>query len=664
MEIKTLQGSYVGLRSIKDEIGGIAIVDVGYLHGMIDRETNEVIMTFSNEPTIVDDFVIYYGDSIIKTVDEDGKVGKKTEKRFTIYDIEKKEFVVKDWMPAEQQNMGNYYDGRKYIVLQNPKDGKFHVFDTRNYRTEENSFEKSFDSAELVRQASYGPGYLALKSGDKYALFSTNKGLESEAVYDKIESQVRLLVLNEGGKYTIKSVGKDASIKTTHKTYDNILLKGSQVFCVSGKTTEIYMSEDYNWKLVASVPCDSLEQMYQLDDARGHHYIYQVRNGDKITLVKATAGFHNKTAPISLESLSFNEQGEPQVYDKIEHIGVINGLVDFYSLENDGKFGLFGIRSNSRSDLPNIKDFKLLDGMHDKIMRLGICSMHHVVCDGDKCDVVDFISGEKVLADVRVVGKIGDSTIIYEKDGKFGIGISASKGFVTDFGYDEIKYIDRGIFEVTKEGKKGLNYYTKPLVEPNYASIEFVRARYGEHILSNRLGERDVILKLKKLDNTYEAGILNEKNEYKSVTTKPYTELEVLNTIIVGKIGESVDILSYCGVGYATFPANVIIEQELNGCYYRIDGQWYFADSGSRFRKAEGRTYFEPHMHVRDDNPNGIVVINELEKAAFEEAVAELESVSPETMSAVLEELNEKSGAKERHPQLTMGVHPAMKNEE
>ena len=127
MEIKTLQGSYVNLERIEDESGDIAIVDVGYRHGMIDRETNEVIIIFSNEPTIVDNFVISYGDSIIKTVGKDGKVGKKTERRFTIYDIEKKEFVVKDWMPAEQQNMGNYYDGRKYIVLQNPKDGKFHV---------------------------------------------------------------------------------------------------------------------------------------------------------------------------------------------------------------------------------------------------------------------------------------------------------------------------------------------------------------------------------------------------------------------------------------------------------------------------------------------------------------------------------------------------------
>ena len=664
MEIKTLQGSYVSLGRIKDEIGDIVLATVDRQYGIIDTKTWEIITIFQYEPTVVDDFVIYYGDSRIKKVDEDNKVHIRVERCFTIYDAQKKEFVVKDWIPAEQQNMGNYYDGRKHIVLQNPKDGKFHVFDTRNYRTKENSFEKSFDSAELVRQASYGPGYLALKSGDKYALFSTDKGLESDAVYNRIESQGRLLVLNEGSKYTIKSVGKDASIETTHETYDDIRLKGSQVFCVSGNTTEIYMSEDYNWKLVASVPCDSLERMYRLDDARGHHYIYQVRNGDKIILAKATAGFHNKTAPISLESLSFNEQGEPQVYDKIEDIGVRKGLIHFYSLENDGKFGLFGIRSSDRYNIPNIKDFKVLDGMHDEIVPIGEFSMHYIVRDGDKCNVVEFISGETILADIRIVNKIGDSTLIYEKDGKFGIFRAVSEKPDIDFGYDEIKYVDRGIFKVTKEGKKGLNYYTKPLIGQNYMSIEFVRDQYGHHIFPNNLGEKDVILRLKRLDNTYEAGVIDEKNEYRAITKKPYSELEVLNAIIVCKTTKSVEILSYLGIEYATFPVDATIEQELNGCYYRRNGEWYFADSETHFSKNGSHTCFEPYTYVREDNPNGIVVISELEKAAFEEAVAELESVSPETMSAVLEELNKKSGAKERYQQLTIGVHPAMKNEE
>ena len=631
---------------IIEQIGDIGLVEMGQNEALINLYTGEVKGIFRGFPEKHDDFFILI---------EEGADKRGHANFITIYDAINEEYVVRRARLVEMQGINDSVGQRLSRILIEVAENEYRLFDIKNYHTKQNSFAKKIVSVEFV-----GDDHFVLSDGTKKAIYSTINGLMTDYDSDAISYKNGIAVLTKDGRDSIKPI-ESVNIKTesesyakiNHASYNVILCQKDLNPDSRGEFTyEVYAGNENlyrTWSFLGAIKCEDIAVLDTNTLDRGQkHCLFKVKNNGKWTLKAGVSSLN-----ISDKSFKLTDVSSLQ-FDSVESIDNETWL-----LEANGKFGL--CKLNIDDERKKAEPY-IVEPIYDRIENVKRTNFALLYTNGE-CSIINLRAKKVVASDIESAIITDTNSVIYKKGGKFEILYIDGK--IQD-GFDNVKYLGNDLYLVTKNNMQGVLYGDSYKIELQYVSIDLVPT-------PDYIEPKPIMLKLGKPDGTYELVqiVFDQYGECicGKISENSFNEFKFFDRFIACISDEKVEIYDYRGHLKGTYAAaddveEIIVEQCMRKNYgylhyYCIGGKYYNAD-GKEVNLESAIEYIAAY-----ESPYGIVAINSFIEEDYNEICGRIDAMSQEEFDQIVAALNEAHPrVKEDYPQLTMGVHPAMKNEE
>ena len=120
------------------------------------------------------------------------------EKELRIYDVLENKCIADNWLIVYKENNDDY----ELTILQD-NNGKYHIFEEKNYRTYKKFFNEEFEFVKVLRGC-WQKNILIKKNG-KFGIYTTNSNMLIETtkiIYDNIEEINGIFIYTLNGKKT------------------------------------------------------------------------------------------------------------------------------------------------------------------------------------------------------------------------------------------------------------------------------------------------------------------------------------------------------------------------------------------------------------------------------------------------------------------------------
>lgn len=574
--------------------------------GLLNIKTNEIVGNFDNYETKWNSNSHFYYQ--IKQADLDTLVDFKG-KVIRIYDTLKKECIADNWLI-----MHNKHDKFELMFLLDHND-KFHVFEENTYRRIYNIFNIEFDYAKLVNEG--WRTEIIVKKNGKFGLYITNNKIlipEKDIIYDKIDYQNGLYIYTLNGKKTFDIENNTIWFKDIRFDENN-----KDIFYGTNDNDSIYVY--YREELLFTVSGYDKLKFISKQDSRTNRYLFLTEKDGKFGIIS----YGNKN--IITESTIIKTLLKP-IYDDITWSG------NTFFLHKKGKTGLMKI---CNAQFIYDSEIKSIGTYYDKIIDCGD-NFYALQTDAilELYNIINFDNPNNVLIKNCQNIDLHESTIIYEKYGKFGIFCKKfdkkNKTYFNLSGYDSIAHISNisnifygAYFKIEKDGKFGL--YKEPgqiIFEPIYDSIDI----YTEKRSSLSIFGDIYFLVRKDKYRLYLKDLTPFNNS-------SYEDIIMLPDIIVFKSDNLVEVYDYDKNLVGKFNKNTIIEPiiENNIKYYLVNNEYYFYKDGvfDKVHMTDTKTYSTMY-----ECQYGTIIVNNYDKITHDKICENIESLNEEEIDNVM----------------------------
>ena len=618
--------------------------------GLINIRTGEVVGSFGDYDSRYDLYQkLFYQE---RTIEDESKDPEKSKTYIRIYDALNEKMIVNGWLIVERIVAGNC----PVIILQDPSTGKYHLLNSSNSKSPGDILEDALDEVNDLNYDLGGDYYFRVSKGGKKALYSSFQGLITPYEYDDIQKIGMTMVFTKG-KHKFFIVGNRINDKSP--LFDEIKPDENDpkiIYCKKKSTITIYYADNsfyealYNFSGYDDVKC--LQKTDELYIDQKFEYNFLLKKKNKYGLCYGVRRHYQEADNSSCKLLLDIE------YDAIEYK---DG--DFY-LTKDGKLGLLTGTGEKRT---------FISPKFDKIIKLRN-EPYYEVFNGDERSIINATDESVVISNYKIIENVnGGDPIIFEKDGKKGILYILLHGTSLLNGYDDIVHIVGHYYLVIKNGKMGLIFSGKTIVEPIYESIEINGYSYEQFKSAHNPFEDNnniscLYLTLKNPSETY--GIVKcrrshfdtlRETELEILSGTGFKDIKLLEDIVVLKEFNKTYVYDYSNKLLKTFPEDVQISADtsMGHNFYLVDGEHY-RYVNEEFQKA----YFEDvELYATAyESEYGTVVVNSRDKAEHDRICAEIEKLDDQTFDDTLISLygqnqislyDQGSSVQEEHPTLT-----------
>lgn len=494
----------------------------------------------------------------------------------TIYDVLEEKIIVDGW-EAEQRHAGQK-DGVIY-VLKSPESGKMSLFNTKEKRAPHNLFDVQLDSAKLLCICGTDR-YLIIEIGSKKGLYYSSVTSEDSKMvapidYDDIYLSYHhksIVIFENNGKKSFASLSDVSQIKGE---FDEIVNNDKLIFCKKG--AEIYVYHNKTKELLIQTTADDIKCLHSdVVTPENDGYCNSAEN----YFFEMTTKGHASLMHIGI---SHTSNGENKIfrnplllpeYDSITYRpSKIKGRYRFYTKKEDQNGVL--IWDKNRSPIHIQRKCDRIEALDENL---------YAFYKSGKCDIVEITSLDHntIYRNCNIISN-KNKTIIFEKNGKYGL-LNYEKGpIIIAIGYDAIEELEMGYFLVEQNGKKGVMHSTGKIVIPvEYDEITFKIAQKQDQCFAYFSLKKDGEYQLAK--ETRKEGI----QDGFSLLGAGYQNIQLLKDIIVFQKDNNYTLIyNYEEQLLEFLPPKTIIgttpkpdAKSKDDYYYTIDGIYYFYANG------------------------------------------------------------------------------------
>ena len=555
--------------------------------GLYNIKTNKLIGMMDNYRTIYNN-----QDMIYVQVKEKEDVEDIGDFRYIrIYDAKEEKMLV------DNLRLDKSFDSDYHFCSLVTKDRKRYIFNSILFRNKDinTSF---YDDVEILYR-NREDDYLVVSLNGKKGIYSKNRGEITELVYDNIECIDGILIFT---MYNRKGFASIENYKGVDLCFDDVKVEDGFIYARNKGDISLYNL--YDLKLLYTGKCEEIKHIvsYKKSYCETEHFFIE-KGICKSELFK-----------IDIEYNYFNGKGIPRIdrkvlldnyYDSITYNG-IDGI--FYFKQRD-KIGLLQSIGNSFIFFPAYYDkiVKLIDDFYGFYKNGTDCYIGRIEKKFNpvvrKCEVIDTSNGG----------------IIFKKDNKFGLLTTCSgKDTVID-GYDNIRGLGYGYFELEKDGKKGVYYDGSIIIPLKYKYIEF---HYHKDDGNDKYACFSLSSDKKRYKLAFKKHLYYEKSEVEyspmNGLLADYREIKFLPDVILLRNLYGLFICDYKNNILKKFSSNTNVSMLIKnpGCctqkaLYHIGNEYYFYKDG----KFELALIEERDMYVTAyESEYGVVVVNSFDE--------------------------------------------------
>ena len=570
--------------------------------GLIDIKTGKIIECYDNC------IIRYYNNKKLFFIEKKNidKTSKKTY--IKIYDALYKRFIVDNWFICNDI-VTSYIMDYKLYILQDPITKKYHLLDVNNYRLSTTLLTTEFDNIEILDSSNAYEWFFLVTKGSKKAIYSTKIGFVTPFEYEDIKKCGWALIFTQHNKKFFTNI-KELDKKNMSPLFDEIKYNDTKetiLYCKNDSNITIYFADKFSFKELFTTPLyDDIKQINEVDNHSGKiEYIFLIKKNNKYGLISGTINRGKIGTPVLRPLVD-------AVYDKIEYI---DG--DYY-LYKGNKVGLFtgGYKKNYS-----------LEPIYDNIIPIQYSNNYELFI-GDICTIYDLFNKITILRNCKIIQNLG-SSIIFERNGKKGIIHNLKSDDIHSIeGLDDIKDLGNNYYLITLNGKKGILFNNKILIEPKYESIN-IKGDFRKNIIE------PVYLVLKKPEYGYDLAKCYGNNQIEYLNTCDCNDILLYESIMVLKNDSSIFIYDYNNQLLGTFPLGVHINEIVikNKYVYKIDDVYYVLRNGM-FVRVPIET-IELYMSAYESE-FGTVVVNSYSLDEHDEKCKSIEECSDEYFDDIL----------------------------
>jgi len=588
--------------------------------GLLNVKINELIGDLDNFDNITSDKNQFF---IQKKEEKNNTMNKTYDccSSLKIYDTREEKIIADGWkifniLPKHQD----------CYILKSPIDGKFHIFDSNVYRTDDSIFYHGVDNVELLYDDIIKT-YLSVTINDKKGLYSLANGFITSIEFDEInrDNEIFIFTKNQKKFFTLIDRMDKPSIEFDEITFD----KNNRNIIYCKKDNTIYVYNIYCGILLFKLDCDDVKfitrsGLITLNNRLEYFFIFKIN--DKMGL-------------ISIETFSENFRSHNTMVKEALYLGAQYDDIKY-------KNGIFYLKNNNKFGLLTEKYHKfIINPAYDKIDYLA--HDFYAFYTNDNCEISKVTSElEDVITNCKIVNNY-EQCIIFKKDNSYGIIFPRVKHSYTEEdvilnGYDNITYLGHNCFELEKDRKKGICYYDDVIIPLEYYNI---KSHYYKESLFNNL----VYFSLENENHGFELAkcipSYGSNSNIEFVNNHIFEEIKFFDDIMVLKDKTCSLIYDYKENLLKTLPPDSEISmlvKNTNGfdkkVLYCIDGVYYFYKN-EKFEKAFMEEF---DLYVTAfESDYGIVVVNDKDKEMHDKVCNQIENIEPDKFDKILLSLYE-----------------------
>lgn len=554
--------------------------------GLLNIKTGDIVGEFGNYHTIYDSSQkIYFQEN------------SDNKQNLRIYDALNEKIVVDNWECISKKC--NFH----YIILKSPND-KYHLFVMEKFRKKEDPFYDEYDNIEYLGDK-YNEMFFSCTKNNKKAIYSSTKGFLSDFRYDNIEFNDQIIIYTEDNEMFFERGYYDC--KRSERFNKVIVCNKYKGLMITKKNSKCSFYLNY-FDCLFTIDCDDMKFVKEENCGFGEReYYFIIEKNGKFGIGLA-------------KNKSFRTIVYPQ-YDNIEYDSSEGVFVLHYG-HNIGK--VYGdtifpakYRNIERLDYSFYATYE--DNTRNKNMNLN-------------CNIVKAINNsfQIVIDNCKIIKKLG-SYIIYKKDDKYGILIfdcQYTNGYEAFYGYDNIKYLEKGFFEIDKDGNKGLFYNDEVLMSPKYKLI-LSRFNYDHTTIAL------------KMNNDKFKLIQENRNSNIEIGEKVYKNVMFLEDVMILHDMRYMYVCNYSNEVLKKFPKDTVVTQikipigkSNSKTAYKIGHDIYYKIN-NQFEKITTGNYLLYSTAYELDNAT--IVVNSSNQDEHTKKCQEFESIKEEKINQILE---------------------------
>lgn len=496
---------------------------------LLNIKTNKLITEFNDYYTISDSTNKLYFQRI--------------DNNYIIYDALNNKMVANNYQFIE----GTTHEAAE--IYKSIDTGKYHIFDSLNFRTKENIFDIPFDNVKKHNDYIY----ILTKDGKKALYYRTQKE-KPNFIYDSIEIKNNVILLIKDGKKYINNTLR----RGEYGPFDDVTIKDEFVYCKKNNTTEVYKDNNL---LLSYDNADDISLLAITSicyHTKYQNYLFEIDNNGKKTVVTSnytTEGYKSKVvkgtegADEIIVSRNIRLRfGKEYKFLRHSYGSLYLTGKKYKAIEYLGD-GLYLFSKGKKSDL-------YLEELG--IIMENITSLESVTEAG----IEFFIKNKKYLCAFHRHYNEVDSIKTYDN-------------------YDGYEYLGYGLYKTIKNNKIGLIINGKERLKPDYKDVKIEPLHRND----------DVLIILEKFDNKYEFGKYCDCfDNYKTKYDNLYS-IDFLKDIIVLKDDNDTYIIDYNEKLLNTFPKDTCVsesdvkEDDCQMSLYKVNNDTYF-HKDNKFEKA------------------------------------------------------------------------------
>ena len=476
---------------------------------------------------------------------------KDTNNKISIYDIEKRKMIIKDWIIDKKISFDTKNKSDIMFILKNPKENGMHIFNPYAIRQGDDIFNKSFKNITFIRNY---PNYLFIVTQEKQGVYSYNENnkkkikLEEPIEYDKIDAYEHLIIFTKG-KQQIAKQTNDLNKKTDY--YETIEIenkephKGRYIKCRKNKTIDIIHIGRLK-KIISSDKYDDIN-IDHIKERRNDvfDFFFNVEKDNQQGIVKTRNIFYqNESTPQKIEEIV------EVVYDKV----YFNGD-DYITIKNN-KYGLS--IGDTLNDEPIEPEYDLITqrGIYSYLFKKdNLYTFKSIISRGNYPKIATLVENCKIINYDE-----SNNSYIIEKDAQLGIFFSSIQYCIGDSiipaKYDDIIKYKNNFYFLVKDNKITLCENDKIIIKKEYEDIKI-----GIEEKCYDYNRKDKIYFALKENGKYKLAKRNQKDQpIEIIETNEYKEVEFIENLIICKDNYCTYIYNYEDKLVAKFPPKAKIE--------------------------------------------------------------------------------------------------------
>lgn len=494
---------------------------------------------------------------------------QRIDNNYIIYDALNNKMVANNYELIE----GTTHEAAQ--IYKSIDTGKYHIFNSLNFRTKGNIFDIPFDDAKKINDYIY----ILTKDGKK-ALYDRTQKEKPNFIYDSIEIKNNVILLIKDGKKYINNTLR----RGEYGPFDDVIIKDELVYCKKNNTMEIYKDNNL---LLSYDNADDINLLAITSCSYSYYqkYLFEIDNNGKKTVVACNHtddGYKSKV-------VKGTEGADEVIVSRNIHLRF-------------GKKYKF-LRCSYGSQYVTEKKYKGIEYLGDGL---------YLFSKGKKSDLYLEKRGIIIenITSLELVTEAGIEFIINNK--KHLCAFYRHHNEVDNIkiydNYDGYEYLGNGIYKTIKNNKIGLIINGKERLKPDYKDVEIKPLHRND----------DVLILLEKFDNKYEFGKYCDCFDYYKTKYDNLSSIDFLKDIIVLKDDNDTYIIDYNEKLLNTFSKDTCVsevdakEDDYQKSLYKVNNDTYFY-MDNKFEKA---MMYERDKYITDyeDDEKNIIRIETTNK--------------------------------------------------